>query len=171
MICEIDGGAWGPIRRWWVQIAICLFLLNNARPALLENWVRPLKGPKSVLHTPRDSQYFADMSQWNNQASYWKTVDLLAHSNCDTVGIDITNLQLEYPLQALLRERRPATRFIHTGVQNVSARYPQPSDRRPCAVACLDCAGDPIRLRLYSDFPAGVRIDRFVIFRGETSRR
>lgn len=163
VIVEIGGHAFGPVRRWLV-IAICLFLLNNARPALLENWVRPLKGPKSVLHTPRSAQYFADMSQWDNKASYWKSVDLLANSNCDTVGIDITDLQLEYPLQALLRERKPETRFIHTGVQNVSARYPQPIDRRPCAVACLDCAGDLKRLALYGDFRTNVIVDRFVIF-------
>jgi len=164
VIDEIGGYALGSTRRWLVQLPLCLFLLNNARPTLFENWVRPLRGPKSVLHTPRNAQYFADMSQWNNQASYWKAVDLLAHSSCDAVGIDIKDLQLEYPLQALLRERKPATGFIHTGVENVSARYPQPIDARPCAVACLACAGDPKRLRLYGDFRTSVHIDQFVIF-------
>jgi hypothetical protein len=147
-----------------VQVSICLFLLSNARLPLIENWVRPLKGPRSVLHTPRDVQYFADMSQWNNQGSYWKAVDLVADAQCGIVGIDITNLQLEYPLQALLRERRPGIRFVHTGVQNVSARYAQPIDARPCAVACLDCAGDAKRLAFYVDLPDSVKIDQFVIF-------
>lgn len=164
VIGEIGGRAFGPKRRWLVQLVVCLFLLSNARLPLLENWVRPLKGPASVFHTPRSAQYFADMSQWNNQASYWKAVDILARSNCGTVGIDITNLQLEYPLQALLRERKPASRFLHTGVQNVSARYPQPIAAPPCAVACLDCAGDAKRLRLYSDFPASTAAGKFVIF-------
>jgi hypothetical protein len=151
-------------RRRVIQVAICLFLLSNARLPLVENWVRPLKGPKSVLHTPRDVQYFADMTQWNNRDSYLKAAEVLANLKCDTVGIDITNLQLEYPLQALLRERKPETRFVHTGVQNLSARYAPSIREKPCAVACLDCAADPKRLQLYNEFPASVRIGDFVIY-------
>src|SRR5216683_735440 len=81
VIGEIGGHRLGPIRRWGVhlvQLLICLFLLSNARLPLLENWLRPLKGPRSILHTPRSVQYFADMDQWHNQGSYWKAVDLLA---------------------------------------------------------------------------------------------
>ena len=152
------------IRPCLIQIALCLFLFGNARLPLIENWVRPLIGPHSVFRLPRDVQYFADMNQWNNQASYWKTIDLLANSHCETVGIDITNLQLEYPLQALLRERMPDARFLHTGVQNVSSRYPQPVNVKPCAVVCLDCAGGPKRLQVYGDLPGRVDIDRFVVF-------
>jgi 4-amino-4-deoxy-L-arabinose transferase-like glycosyltransferase len=169
-IGEIGERKWSPIVQRFVQLAICLFLLDNARLPLLENWVRPLRGSKSVLHTPRNAQYFADMSQWNNEASYRKTVDVLANSNCDTVGIDITNLTLEYPLQVLLRERRPQTRYLHTGVQNASSRYRQPIDAAPCAVVCLDCASDSKQLRLYDDFPISVRIDNFMIFQRETAK-
>ena len=157
--------------RWPVAAAICLFLLSVARLPLVENWVRPLKGPASVLRAPRDAQYFADMSQWNNQASYRRTIDLLADAGCGTVGIDITNLQLEYPLQALLRETEPGARFIHTGVRNASTRYRQPIEASPCAVVCLDCAGDMERLGLYRDFPEVVPIGKFVVFLRRASRR
>ena len=71
---------------------------------------------------------------------------------------------MEYPLQALLRERKPEAKFIHTGVQNASARYRQPTGALPCVVVCLDCAEDAKRLELYRDFHAGVRIGKFVIF-------
>src|SRR5208283_4019066 len=106
-----------------IQIALCMFLINNARPALFENWIRPLKGPRSVLNLPRDRQYFADMKPWNNEDSYFAAVDVLSKSNCRTIGIDITHFQLEYPFQALLREKIPGVNFVHSGVENASSRY------------------------------------------------
>ena len=76
-------------------------------------------------------------------------VAILRRTYCQTIGIDITNLQLEYPLQALLRGKQ----FVHTGVQNVSTRYRASVDDPPCAVVCLDCVGDSTRLAQYRDFP------------------
>ena len=112
------------------------------------------------------------MSQWDIQAQYWKAVDLIAGSKCDLVGIDITDFQLEYPLQALLRERRPQIRFAHTGVQNVSGRFPQPIGTSPCAIACLGCTGDLKRLHLYGDYQTPVPIGQFAIMlRSVTSAR
>jgi hypothetical protein len=152
--------------RWRAPLSIllALFLLNNARPALFENWVRPWSGTSSVLHADRDREYFADMGSWHNQASYFGAVSLLDHSGCAVVGIDISNLTLEYPLQALLRERHPEIRFLHTGVSNLTRRYAPPVPAAPCAIICLDCAGDARRLSLYQGFPKSTSIGRFVAF-------
>ena len=117
-----------------------------------------------MLRVPRDEQYFADMGQWGNRDSYVRAAELLAGSRCDLVGIDINNLQLEYPLQALLREQRPAVRFVHTGVANASARYAPPVEGRPCAVACLDCKADEKRLGSYREYGAGVEVGKFILF-------
>jgi hypothetical protein len=157
------GAAFG---RWRAPFAIllALFLLNNARPSLFENWVRPWSGPRSVLHSNRDREYFADLSSWNNAPSYFGAISLLDHSGCGVVGIDISNLTLEYPLQALLRERNPEVRFLHTGVTNLTRRYAPPVDAAPCAVVCMDCAGDAARLSLYRGFPKSTMIGRFVVF-------
>jgi Dolichyl-phosphate-mannose-protein mannosyltransferase len=149
---------------WLIQAALTLFLVTAARPALFENWVRPLKGPKSILRVARDDQYFSDMTQWNNAASYKQAAEQLAGSGCGTVGVDSVNLHIEYPLQALLRERNPAVRFVHTGVTNQSARYLQPIESIPCAVVCLDCADDTTRLELYRNFPESSKTGKFVIF-------
>jgi Dolichyl-phosphate-mannose-protein mannosyltransferase len=154
--------------RWpkWPRLfeaALCYFLLSDARRPALENWVRPLKGERSVLQVPRNQQYFADMTSWNNKSTYFSTVEVLSKTSCEHFGVDITNLQLEYPLLALIRQKKPAGTFVHTGVQNASARYPQPVSGPPCAVICLDCAGDTKRLALYADFHKQVPVDKFVV--------
>jgi len=151
------------IRSVCIQVALCLFLLNNARPAAFQNWLRPLQGPHSILHRSRDEMYFSDMGQWNNAASYPAALGPLRQSGCGVIGIDINNFQLEYPLQALLREAAPGVRFVHTAVENASNRYPQPVPAAPCAIACLDCLGDAKRLELYRDFPTRVTAGKFVV--------
>jgi hypothetical protein len=153
------------IRPLWIQAALCIFLLDSARRPALENWVRPLKGPHSVLTTPRDIQYFADMTQWRDDwTAYGASAAEIEKSKCAVIGIDIANFQLEYPLQALLREWNPQIKFEHTGVENASSRYRQPVDSAPCAVVCLHCIGDEHRLSLYRDFPTVVPEGRFAVF-------
>ena len=61
----------------------------------------------------------------------------------------------------------PQSAFLHTGVRNISARYQQPVDRTPCAVACLNCAGDEKRIELYGDFPFRLPVDTFIVFARE----
>jgi hypothetical protein len=148
-----------------VPLVVCLFLASNARLPLLQNWTRPLKGPHSLLATSRDSNYFRDMVQWDNSASYLPAVDLTARSGCTNVGIDITRFQLEYPFQALLRERNPAVRFFHTGVENPSTRYIPAGQPSPCVVLCLECAGDQRKIALYRPVGEPVTIGGFLLFR------
>jgi 4-amino-4-deoxy-L-arabinose transferase-like glycosyltransferase len=159
----VEEFGWRWLRPLWIQLAICLFLFSGARLPTIENWVRPLRGPRSVLRVSRDNQYFADMTFWNNRASYFAAVSALEGASCSTIGIDIHNLQLEYPLQALIREARPAAQFVHTGVDNVSRRYAPSVAAAPCAIACLDCLGDDARLSLYSAFPARTTMGKFVV--------
>ena len=147
-----------------LAVAICAFLANNARLALFENWTRPLKGPNSLWVTNRDSNYFSDMVQWNKGVSYFPAVELTARSGCAAVGIDIGRNPLEYPFQALLRERNPKVRFVHTGVDNASVRYAPKDPSRPCAVLCLDCTGIEKKIALYAPIGPPVEIGRFLLF-------
>ncbi len=172
----VEEFGWRWLRPLCIQLAVCLFLLSGARLPAIENWVRPLRGPRNVLHVPRDDQYFADMTHWNNRASYFAAAAALEGSACRTIGIDIHNLQLEYPLQALVREARPDAQFVHTGVGNVSRRYAPSVAAAPCAIACLDCLGDDARLNLYRAFPRRVISGKFVVLlpaptRSTTHRR
>jgi hypothetical protein len=101
----------------------------------------------------RDDDYFRDMGQWHNQASYVEAVDRVARSGCDRVGIDISVNQLEYPFQALLRERRPTVRFTHTEAGG-----------NPCAVLCPDCIGNQQKIAKYAGIGAPIEIGRFLLF-------
>lgn len=145
-------------------LVLALFLANNARPALFENWTRPLKGPHSLFATTRNDNYFSDMGQWNNRASYLESVDRAARSACAVVGMDISENQLEYPFQALLRQRNPNVRFIHTGVVNASRRYASPDAPLPCAVLCPDCAGNAQKIAMYGSVGPPLEIGRFLLF-------
>jgi hypothetical protein len=152
------------LRPAWLAAPVCLFLLAGARLALFENWTRPLRGPHSLWVEARDDAYFNDMGQWDNRASYLGAVDLAARSACDTVGLDISENQIEYPFQTLLLRARPSVRFVHTGVGNASARYYPPHPPRPCAVLCLDCIGNRAKLALYAPIGEPVVIGRFLLF-------
>ena len=145
--------------RWrpaWLAVGLCVFLLSGARLALFENWTRPLEGPHSLWTSARDDDYFRDMGQWHNQAAYLEAVDRVARSGCPLVGIDISENQLEYPFQALLRERRPMVRFVHAGVAGATGR--------PCAVLCLDCIGNQQKISNYAELGPPLGIGRFLLF-------
>jgi hypothetical protein len=145
-------------------LVLALFLANNARPTLFQNWTRPLKGPHSLWTTARNDDYFRDMGQWNNRASYLESVDRTARSGCTEIGLDISENQLEYPFQALLRERNPRVRFVHTGVTNASARYAAAGAPPPCAVVCPDCIANQRKIALYRDIGPPIEIGRFLLF-------
>jgi hypothetical protein len=118
----------GLLRPKVVALVACVFLLTTARRPALQNWTRPLRGPNNVFVTPRDRQYFADMDQFHNRDLYLRAVDDAVHSGCKTIGVDIRQFTLEYPFEALVRERVPGVVFVHSG---------DPSGPKPCAVLTL----------------------------------
>jgi hypothetical protein len=125
------------IRPRILQLALVALLLDTAKPYLFENWVRPLKGPHSILRASRDDQYFNDLHPWNMQARTLEEVDAAARSGCNLIGIDINELQIEYPFEALLRERNPQVQFVHVNVINQSKKYEKPDQPKPCRVVKL----------------------------------
>jgi hypothetical protein len=137
-------------------------VVTNTRLALLENWTRPLTGERNIRNTPRESNYFNDLVQWNNRQSYLDAVEAVARTSCRTVGIDNSINHVEYPFEALLLARHSDVQFIHVGVTNPSAKYA--GRQQPCAILCLDCADAPERAALYGRTGNPGRIGRFVLF-------
>jgi hypothetical protein len=120
-----------------LQLALVVLLLDTAEPYLFENWVRPIKGPHSTLRASRDDQYFNDLHAWKMQAQTVEEVDAAARSGCTLIGIDINELQIEYPFEALLRERNPDVQFVHVNVVNQSKKYENPDQPKPCRIVKL----------------------------------
>ena len=164
LAAPLAGQLLGSMRPRALAIAIAILLFSLARLPATENWLRPLRGPGNVFGVSRDEQYFADIAGMHNQASYWGAVDLTARSDCRMVGIDSSENQLEYPFQALLRERAPGIRFVHTGVENPTAHYADPRAPAPCAVLCLDCIDNARKLALYAPLGPPITIGRFLLF-------
>jgi hypothetical protein len=94
---------------------------------------------------------------------------LLAMPGCRLIGIDSADLVLEYPLMALLREQKPQSLFVHSGVQNASSRFRPPVAGTPCAVVCLDCTADAKRRSLYGAYPSKTTIDKFLVLQTNIS--
>lgn len=132
------------IRPRILQFVLVVLLLDTAKPYQFENWVRPLKGPHSILRTSRDDQYFNDLHLWNIQAKYLDEVDAAARSGCSLIGIDINELQLEYPFEALLRERNPQVQFVHVNVTNQSKRCEKRGQPEPCRIVKLTAGQPPV---------------------------
>jgi hypothetical protein len=120
-----------------VQFALVFLLLDMAKPFLFENWVRPLKGPHSLLRTSRDEAYFNDLHEWNMQTQTLESVDVTARTGCLLVGIDTNDLQIEYPFEVLLKERNPRVQFVHVGVLNTSRKYQKADAPPPCTIVKL----------------------------------
>lgn len=147
-----------------LQVALCLFFLNNARPYVFENWIRPLEGSRSLLRTSREDNYFSDVLSLHPEArtEYREAAALVLRSGCGEVGIDNNQFTLEYPLQHLLLEGNPRIRFSHAGVTNDSERFGKQTP--PCAVVCLSCSGLPEKTRLHGTGRREVRVNRSLVF-------
>lgn len=124
----------------WTQVIFALFLLNNSRHPLFENWTRPLAGAHSLFHTSREDAYFNDMVQWNARDGDRKAAEEVIRSGCGVVGIDANTFQLEYPVQELIFLDRKF-RFVHVGVTNPSRKYQKPDDPAPCITLRLRADG------------------------------
>ena len=146
-----------------LQVALCILLLDGAKPYVLENWTRPLKGPASVLKMARSEGYFSDLKHYADPEDYRRSVAAILESGCRRVGIDTSWFDLEYPLQALLRGADASYTFVHSSVRNVSARYAQPGPA-PCAVVCLQCLHHPEKREEYRTFSRVVEAGTFLVF-------
>ena len=94
--------------------------LLNVRAVLAEAGATP-------QHITRMTWYLVDKRE------YMSAVQTALDSHCTDIGIDDSQLPIEYPYQALLLEHNPAIRFRHVDVHNASSRYDRNAGP-PCIV-------------------------------------
>ncbi len=131
VVACVPVGLWLGRCRGFVQVLVALWLLNGARRPLLDNWLRPLRGEKSIFARSREELTYADLAQFGVEKEYRESLQVVG--DCRFIGIDANRFSLEYPLMAKYRDRR----FLHVNVTNASRKYAQ--EESPCVTVCLAC--------------------------------
>jgi hypothetical protein len=141
-------------------------LLASALPFAIFNSLRPLAPwPRaSVLRQPRLESYFADShDQW--AGSYVAAAKLVESSQCNSVGVDASLEDFDYPLFALLSAGHSDREVRYAGVRNPTAVYARPGAVPPCAEICLRCANAPAKWAEYKQVGGRVSVfDELVVF-------
>ena len=120
-----------------IAVATGSLLLICCLPWVFYSESRPLLGENSVLITPRQAQYFANDPGFI--FSYTSSVDVIAQTGCQQVGIILGGDTWEYPLWALLERDHPwKGRMEHVKVDNMTKgiKYPLGSFE-PCQVIVI----------------------------------
>ena len=117
------------------QLAIVLaFIVIGSMPWVFANYSRPLIGPKSVLTTPRTTQYFANLK--DAPFSNIQTVKAIANDHCDQIGIALGEDAWEYPLWVLFHQQGKQLRIERILGANIAFKklhYPLGAFN-PCAI-------------------------------------
>ena len=132
----VAGLAIGHLRSAVLALAILGGLVWTARIPLLDNELRPLRGPNSVFQLDRALQYSPHEANYGQPLQH--LAGALGQSDCRSIGIDVNRNSKGYPLMAALLAEDSTFRFQHLGVENSTVRY-RPNRSVPCAAVCLNC--------------------------------
>ncbi|MBI4898339.1 MAG: glycosyltransferase family 39 protein [Actinobacteria bacterium] len=118
-------------RRRAIGVVLTLITLA-AVPYLFYNYTRPLVGGRSVLTTPRDSQYF--LPRRNIEAPYRGVLAAVRQTGERDVGLIVSLDDWVYAFHALAGDGGP--RFREVSADNRSRRY---ATTLPDLVVCVNC--------------------------------
>jgi hypothetical protein len=143
-----------------VVVAVAWLLLLPAIPLALLNSLRPLVPVKglSILTTPRVSTYFADSHSYLED-SYVSAANAVRAMPCNSVGVDASLEDFDYPIFALLHAGHSEKQVRYAGVNNLTAAFARPHTSPPCALICLRCATAPAQWAQYR--PIGGKVSLF----------
>jgi hypothetical protein len=157
------------LERSWPRIALtsvaCLLLLA-ALPFVLLNSLRPLVSLKSpsVFHQSRTETYFADSHRWQLD-SYSAAANFVKTIGCDSVGVDSSFDDFDYPMFALLGAGHGDRKVRYSEVKNLTAEYARPESTPACVIICLRCANSPAKWAQYKRVGGKVSVfDEIAVF-------
>jgi hypothetical protein len=170
LFAPLFGVALASLKVRWIADMVAGVLLLAAWPWVLNNELRPLLGPRSVLTTPRHDQYLAGQRYSGPRAeeAYRSGIAHLEQMRCGQIGVILEGNGYEYPIWAFLKGRKGAGfRLEHVLVRNLSAQT-APSDEpsfTPCAVLAVDAdpgdrfvLADRTYVRVWSSSSASVHV-------------
>lgn len=131
------------LSRYWSRAATAvlgMLMLLYAIPEAFANPLRPLIGRVgwNIFSRPRRDLYFADLR--DRMAPYQAAAKFVESSQCQDIGLDLSQEPLEYPLLALLNDLRGDRPIRNVYVTNESRVYDAATERRAACVICPNCA-------------------------------
>ena len=121
------------------SLGIVLLLLSSL--PILGNELRPIifSTQYTIFNQDRSALYFMD--HLDVMQSYLDTINIVKRSECKNIGIDTISNEYEYPILALLGNKKDHRHIMNIGVENISSIYSKNEDDfNPCIVICLQCS-------------------------------
>ncbi len=140
-----------------VVLAIPPLLFNSIRPLVSSNEFRALlhrpldPHSRSIFLRSRDEMYFAE--SLGLESTYLPAGKAARKLSCAHIDLDTTNYPFAYGyiLMGIIDDHGPIRTYRYVGVDNFTARFAGRIDRQPpCAVLCVSCLHDPVRMSQYS---------------------
>ena len=150
----------------YVLIGIACLLLLTAFPLALVNSLRPLLPVRSpsIFTQSWTETYFADSHRWQLR-SYRDAAKFVQATNCNSVGLDSSFDDFDYPMFAILDAGHGERTVRYSEVKNLTAEYARPDSSPPCAVICLRCANSPAKWAEYRQVGGRVSVfDEIAVF-------
>jgi hypothetical protein len=120
-------------RRQWATVLVLLTILTLVPRPLFQNIQHPLQGASDIRHLSPTKRLFLPTRRLRQP--YVQAMSVLAHTQCDQVGLYVDANGLEYVFWYLLSPAKPGLRLEHVFVTNPTARFAAawpPFD--PCAL-------------------------------------
>ena len=150
----------------YVLIGIACLLLLAAFPLALMNSLRPLLPVRSpsIFTQSWTETYFADSHRWQLH-SYRDAAKFVQATNCNSVGLDSSFDDFDYPMFAILDAGHGDRTVRYSEVKNLTGEYARPDSAPPCAVICLRCANSPAKWAGYMRVGGRVSVfDEIAVF-------